>query len=63
MGNDVAALLDDVRARLAKARLSLDLCRDLLERAESEFTTASDKIAAVAILVREIAAKAKGAPT
>jgi exonuclease VII small subunit len=54
------ALLDDVLQRLGKARLSLDMARDLFERADSECTTAGQKIEAAATEVRQLVQAARG---
>lgn len=51
------ALLDDVLQRLGKARLSLDLARDLFDKAGNECATAGDKIASAAIEVRALHAQ------
>ena len=50
------ALIDDALQRLGKARLSLDLARDLLDKGKSELETAGDRIAAVAIELRTLLA-------
>jgi hypothetical protein len=44
------ALIDDALQRLGKARLSLDLARDLLDLGGTELATAADKLAAAAAL-------------
>lgn len=49
-----AALIDDALQKLGKARLSLDLARDLLEKGSSELATAGDKIASAAIELRDL---------
>ena len=48
------ALIDDALQRLGKARLSLDLARDLLDKGKSELETAGDRIAAVAVELRAL---------
>lgn len=50
--DELTPILADVLDRLGKARLSLDLARDLLTTIRSECDTAGDKIAAAAIEVR-----------
>jgi ubiquinone/menaquinone biosynthesis C-methylase UbiE len=45
-------LIDDALQRLGKARLSLDLARDLLTQGSAELTTASARIAAAAVDLR-----------
>ena len=44
------ALIKDALQRLGKARLSLDLTRDLLEMGGKELATAADNLAAAARL-------------
>jgi hypothetical protein len=46
------ALIDDALQRLGKARLSLDLARDLLTQGNTELTTIGGRIASVAAELR-----------
>jgi hypothetical protein len=49
-GDLARALIKDALQRLGKARLSLDLTRDLLDLGATELATAADKLAAAAAL-------------
>lgn len=47
-------LINDALQRLGKARLSLDLAKELMVRGEDELTNASDRIASAAIELRDL---------
>jgi hypothetical protein len=53
------ALINDALQRLGKARLSLDLAKDLMERGGHELLSASDRIAAAAIDLRDLVNRSK----
>jgi hypothetical protein len=52
-------LINDALQRLGKARLSLDLAKDLMVRGEDELTNASDRIASAAIELRDLVNRSK----
>jgi hypothetical protein len=52
-------LINDALQRLGKARLSLDLAKDLMVRGEGELTNASDRIAWAAIELRDFVNRSK----
>lgn len=52
-------LINDALQRLGKARLSLDLAKDLMVRGQDELTNASDRIGSAAIELRDFVNRAK----
>jgi hypothetical protein len=52
--NPAVVLINDALQRLGKARLSLDLAKDLMEKGEHELNSASDRIASAAIELRDL---------
>jgi hypothetical protein len=52
-------LIHDALQRLGKARLSLDLAKDLMVRGADELTNASDRIASAAIELRDLINRSK----
>lgn len=53
------SLINDALQRLGKARLSIDLAKDLVVKGQSEMTAASDKIASAAIELRALINRSK----
>jgi hypothetical protein len=53
------SLINDALQRLGKARLSLDLAKDLMVKGQSEMAVASDKIASAAIELRSLLQQSK----
>jgi hypothetical protein len=54
MNTSALTLINDALQRLGKARLSLDLAKDLMVRGADELTNASDRIASAAIELRDL---------